>query len=158
MSNLRSTLTIALVTLAATVPAGCGSDDAATDRPAAAKPASQQSDMPIEQYVSEMDALRQTVDDARSDYFHAGHGAAEARKHAGAVKSAYGTAAEQLDALATPAEAADVHGRILALWRKRSEQVADILAAKPFKKARFSDLMYKTDRDGALYEEAFRLY
>ena len=146
-------IALALALLAA----GCGGDsDAENPATASAKPKAA-AGMPIAQYEQEVHGIITTVNDARSDYFHAGNTKAEARRHGPLVQKAYEDGIERVGSIEPPAVARDFQTRLVELWEKRADQLEAINEGKPFKPAKLSDLLYKTDRDGYLYDELFTL-
>ena len=155
MTASRTPFIVALLALAAAVPAGCGDDSAGSP---SAKPVAQSDDAAIEQYVAEMVALTTPVTDASSDYFHAPNTRAAAKEWAGRIGKAYTAAAAQLEALAPPAKASEVHRKLLAVLHKRAGQVKAVATEKPFEPARLSELMSRSHRDWVLLDDAYRLY
>ena len=156
MNPSRTPLIVALLAVAAAVPAGCGGDDSAGS--SAAKPVAQSDDAVVEQYVAEIVALTTPVTDASSGYFHAPNTRAAAKEWAGKIVKAYTAAAAQLEAVAPPAKASDVHRKLLAVLHKRAGQVKAVATARPFEPARLSDLMSRSHRDWVLLDDAYRLY
>ena len=140
MSVLR--LTAIVLTAAALAAAGCGADGP-TSTAATAEPTG----MPIQQYVDQVAGLGQSIDDARSDYFHADHTRAAIRRGTVDVQAAYAAAVSRLATIDPPAVAADLHRQLEAAWRKRATQLQRAAATKPFDRARVDDLMAETGRD-----------
>ena len=129
---------------AALMTGGCGSGEdptpAATRTPVA-------TGMPVAQYVAEAGSLRQSVDDTRSDYYHGRRTTSALRRNTAAVQRSFAEAAQRLRALAPPSVAADLHARILDTWRRRAEQLEDVLAAERFDRGRVDDVMAQISRD-----------
>ena len=136
-------LTAIAVCAAALVAGGCGSDEPAPASKKAAEPAG----MPVKQYVDQVAGLGQSINDARSDYFHAGHDRAVIKSKTAAVQAAYAAAATQIAAIDPPSVAADLHEQLVAAWQKRAGQLEKAVAAKPLNTSRIDDVMADTDHD-----------
>jgi ABC-type glycerol-3-phosphate transport system substrate-binding protein len=135
-------LTAVALTAAALAAAGCGADDPA---PTASK--AKPTTMPIQRYVAEVGGLGQSIDDARSDYFHAEHTRAAVKRGTADVQAAYADAVSRLADIDPPAVAADLHRQLGAAWRKRASQLEKVVASKPFDLPRVDDIMTQTGRD-----------
>ena len=137
----RAFLPCALAALAVCA-LGCGSDDP-TPAASAAKPIG----MPVRSYVEQVAGLGQSIDDARSAYFHADHTRAAIKRGAADVQAAYADAASQLATIDPPRVAADLHKQLTATWIKRAGQLEKAVATKPLDTGRIDDVMAATDRD-----------
>jgi hypothetical protein len=91
--------------------------------------------------------LGQSIDDARSDYFHAEHTRAAVKRGTAEVQAAYADAASRLADIDPPAVAADLHRQFGTAWRRRAAQFQKVDATKPFDTSRVDDLMAETGRD-----------
>ena len=141
MSTTLRLTTIAL-TAAALAAAGCGADDPAPTA-TKAKPAG----IPIQRYVAEVTALGQSIDDARSDYFHAERTRAAVKHGTAGVQAAYADAANRLAKIGPPAVAAKLHQQLDEAWSKRATQLKNAVATKPFDLPHVDDIMTQTGRD-----------
>ncbi len=140
---------LVLATLAAT--AGCGGDD---DRETSAAQRPTATGMPVAQYVTEYDSARAKVEDTRGDY-HRSNGDRAAVEE---VRDAYSSSASAVGAIQPPAVAKDIHERTLALWRKRTKQLDEVLSAPTFKRIKANRLLQGvSDQEGALYNEVYTL-
>ena len=135
-------LTAIALAAAALAAAGCGGDEP-TSSSTKAKPTG----MPVQQYVDQVAGLGQSIDDARSDYFHAPHTRTAIRRETINVQTAYADAVSRLATIGPPAVAADLHRQLDADWRKRAAQLRKAVATKPFDTARVDDLMAEAGRD-----------
>lgn len=146
--RLTTTHFCAVAVAAATLAVGgCGGEDpsAPTAKQAAASAGEQ-----VERYIEQVSQIRQSLDDARSAYFHAPPRRTAIRRQTAAVQKAYAAAVVQLDRIEPPTVAADVHPRLLQEWRTRADQLNDVLADEPFSTGRVDDVMAATDRDRAV--------
>lgn len=138
----RAVLPCAITAIALTAAAGCGGD-----KPTSTSTKAKPTGMPIQQYVDQVGGLGQSIDDARSDYFHAPHTRTAIRRETTDVQAAYAAAVSRLATIDPPAVAADLHQQFDADWRKRAAQLKKAVARKPFDTARVDDLMAETGRD-----------
>lgn len=135
------------VTAAALAAAGCSDKDSPAP---AAKPAAASAGEQVQRYIKQVGQIRQSLDDARSAYFHAPPRRAAIRRETSAVQKAYAAAVRQLDGIKPPKLATDVHSRIRDQWAKRAEQLEHVLADETFSTGRVDDVMAATDRDTAV--------
>jgi hypothetical protein len=103
--------------------------------------------MPIQRYVTEVAGLGQSIDDARSDYFHAERTRAAIKHGTAEVQAAYADAAIRLADIDPPAVAAELHQKLDEAWRKRASQLEKAVATKPFDLPLVDDIMSQTGRD-----------
>ena len=129
-------------TLAALAAAGCGAGDRA---PAATEAAA--AGMPVQRYVEQVAGRGRSIDDARSEYFHADHTRSAIKRGTIDAQTAYADAVSRLATVDPPAVAADLHRRLAAAWQKRAAQLERVVATKPLDTARIDDLMAATGRD-----------
>ena len=144
MRSTPTKLLTATVAAGALLAAGCGGNEPAPRAPAAQPPSA---GMPVAQYVEEVGGLRQAIDDARSDYFHADHTRPALRRGTTQVQRAYADAAQQLNTIQPPEVAKDLHASLDTLWRKRARELQKALATNPFDTHRVDDLMAQAGRD-----------
>ena len=140
--SMTTRLAAIALTAAALVAAGCGADDPAPTA-TKVKPAG----MPIQRYVAEVGDLGQSIDDARSDYFHAERTRAAIKHGTAEVKAAYADAASRLANIDPPAVAAELHQQLDEAWHKRASQLEKAVATKPFDLPLVDDIMTQTGRD-----------
>ena len=144
MRSTRTQIFAATVAAGALLAAGCGGNEPSPRAPVAQPPSA---GMPVAQYVEEVGGLRQAIDDARSDYYHADHTRPALRRGTTHVQSAYADAAQQLKSIQPPEVAKDLHAKLDTLWRKRARELQQVLATNPFDTHRIDDLMAQTGRD-----------
>src|SRR4051795_2927675 len=85
--------------IAALVAAGCGGDKPSAPAP---KPTVAPAKRQVQRYVDRVTQIRQSLDSARSAYFHAPPRRAAIRRQTSAVQKAYAMAVGQLDAMEPP--------------------------------------------------------
>ena len=146
---MRLTATHLCATAAAAMlaTAGCGGEDPSAPP---AKPVTAAAGEKVERYIAQVGQIRQSLDDARSAYFHAPPRKTAIRRQTVTVQQAYAAAIQQLDGIEPPKIAADVHARLREEWRNRAEQLAHVLADESFSTGRVDDVMAATDRDRAV--------
>ena len=92
--RLTATHLCAAAAAAVLATAGCGGEDPSAPP---AKPATAAAGEQVERYIAQVGQIRQSLDDARSAYFHAPPRKAAIRRQTVAVQQAYAAAIEQLD-------------------------------------------------------------
>jgi hypothetical protein len=141
---MRLTPLVAILSCAALLAGACGSED---DPAPAAKPAPAAVGMPVGQYVTEAGSLRQTIDDARSDYYHSELTTPALRQNTVKVQKAYADSVARLEDIEPPSVATDLHGRLIDTWKTRADQLENLLSSKRFNRSRLDDVMVQTGRD-----------
>jgi hypothetical protein len=144
MMYTTARLTAIALTAAALAAAGCGADDPA---PTASTAKSKPAGMSIQSYVTKVAGLGQSIDDARSDYFHADRTRAAVKRGTAGVQAAYADAASRLADIEPPAVAAELHQQLDEAWHKRASQLEKAVATKPFDLSFVDDIMTQTGRD-----------